>query len=322
MRALLPFIAIAAATCVTPATHAQPYPVKPVRYVVPFASGDGPDLIARIVGDRLARVWGQQVLVENRTGAGGTIGAAYVAKAPADGYTLLICNIASNAIAHSIYTKLPYDILNDFAMVSRMGLTANVVVVHPSMPVRSIAEYVALAKANPGKLTYGTGGVGTSPHLSMELFRLKTGINILLVPYKGAAPAAIDLVGGQIPSMMANLPSILGLILAGKARPLAVTSEKRASPLPDVPTMIESGIPGYVVTPWYGTCAPAGTPTPVLDKLNTDIVQALQAADVRQRLADLVIEPAPTTREEFAAFVRSEVERWEKVVKDAGIPRQ
>ena len=190
------------------------------------------------------------------------------------------------------------------------------------MPIRSIAEYVAIAKANPGKLTYGTGGVGTSPHLSMELFRLKTGINILHVPYKGAAPAAVDLVGGQIPSMMANLPSILGLILAGKARPLAVTSEKRAPPLPDVPTMIESGIPGYVVTAWYGMCAPAGTPAPVLDKLNADIVRTLQAADVRQRLADLVIEPAPTSREEFVAFVRSELERWEKVVKDAGIPRQ
>jgi tripartite-type tricarboxylate transporter receptor subunit TctC len=322
VRALVSSFAFAAATCVAVATHAQSYPVKPVRFVVPFASGDGPDLVARLVGDRLGRAWGQQVLVENRTGAGGTIGAAYVAKAPADGYTLLICNIASNAIAHSIYTKLSYDILNDFAMVSRMGLTANVVVVHPSMPIRSIAQYVAVAKANPGKLTYGTGGVGTSPHLSMELFRLKTGINILLVPYKGAAPAAVDLVGGQIPSMMANLPSILGLILAGKARALAVTSEKRAPPLPDVPTMIESGIPGYVVTPWYGTCAPAGTPTPVLDKLNTDIVQTLQAVDVRQRLADLVIEPAPTTREEFVAFVRSEVERWDKVVKDAGIPRQ
>ena len=156
----------------------------------------------------------------------------------------------------------------------------------------------------------------------MELFRLKTGINILLVPYKGAAPAAIDLVGGQIPSMMANLPSILGVIQAGKARPLAVTSEKRAPPLPDVPTMIESGVPGYVVTPWYGTCAPAGTPTAVLDKLNADIVRTLQTADVRQRLADLFIEPAPSTREEFGAFVRSEIERWEKVVKDAGIPRQ
>jgi tripartite-type tricarboxylate transporter receptor subunit TctC len=322
MRALVSCIAFAAATCVAVATHAQSYPVKPVRYVVPFATGDGPDLVARLVGDRLTKAWGQQVSVENRTGAGGTIGAAFVAKSPADGYTLLICNIASNAIAHSIYTKLSYDILNDFAMVSRLALTANVVVVHPSMPIRSIPQYVAMAKANPGKLTYGTGGVGTSPHLSMELFRLKTGINILLVPYKGAAPAAIDLMGGQIPSMMANLPSILVHILAGKARPLAVTSEKRAAPLPDVPTMIESGIPGYVVTPWYGVCAPAGTPAPVLDKLNTDIVRTLQAADVRQRLADLVIEPAPTSREEFTAFVRSEVERWEKVVKDAGIPRQ
>ena len=322
MRSRVPYIAMAAAACISAATHAQSYPTKPVRYIVAFAVGDGPDIVARLVGDRLAKVWGQQVLVENRTGAGGTIGAAYVARAPADGYTVFQCNIASNGTAPAVYQKLAYDPLNDFAMVSRIATTANVLVVHPSMAIRSISGFVAFAKANPGKLSYGTGGVGASPHLSMELFRLKTNVQIVHVPYKGANPAAVDLVGGQIPSMMANLPSILGLIQAGKARPLAVTSEKRAPPLPDVPTMIESGIPGYVVTPWYGMCAPSGTPAPVLDKLNTDVVHTLQAADVRQRLADLFIEPAPSTREEFAAFVRSEVERWDKVVKDAGIPRQ
>ena len=322
MRGLLQYIAIAAATCVAAATHAQPYPAKPVRYVVAFAAGDAPDIVARLVGDRLTKMWGHQVLVENRTGAGGTIAAAYVAKAPADGYTLFHCNIASNGIAPAVYQKLPYDALNDFAMVSRIATTANVVVVHPSMAIKSIGEFIAFAKANPGKLSYGTGGVGASPHLSMELFRLNTGINIVHVPYKGASPAAVDLVGGQIPTMMANLPSILGLIQAGKARPLAVTSEKRAPPLPTVPTMIESGIPGYVVTAWYGMCAPAGTPAPVLDKLHADLTRTLQAADVRQRLTDLVIEPAPNSREEFVAFVRSELERWEKVVKDAGIPRQ
>src|SRR5262245_13930413 len=206
MKTVLPYLAIIVATCISAATCAQSYPVKPVRYVVAFASGDGPDIVARLVGDRLTKVWGQQVLVENRTGAGGTIAAAYVAKAPADGYTLFHCNIASNAIAPAVYQKLPYDALNDFAMVSRIATTANVVVVHPSMAIRSISEYIAFAKARPGKLSYGTGGVGASPHLSMELFKLRTGIDILHVPYKGASPAAVDLVGGQIPSMMANVP--------------------------------------------------------------------------------------------------------------------
>jgi tripartite-type tricarboxylate transporter receptor subunit TctC len=207
-------------------------------------------------------------------------------------------------------------------MISRIATTANVVVVHPSMAIRSISEFVAFAKARPGKLSYGTGGVGASPHLSMELFRLRTGIDILHVPYKGANPAAVDLVGGQIPSMIANVPSILTHILAGKARPLAVTSEKRVPPLPEVPTVSESGIPGYVVTSWYGLCAPAGTPAPVLDKLHADLTRTLQASDVRQRLIEMVIEPAPTSRDEFTAFVRSELERWEKVVRDAGVPRQ
>jgi tripartite-type tricarboxylate transporter receptor subunit TctC len=315
-------IAMVLATGVSVPAHAQSYPAKPVRYVVAFAVGDGPDIVARLVGDRLTKAWGQQVLVENRTGAGGTIGAAYVAKAPADGYTLFQCNIASNGTAPAVYQKLPYDGLNDFAMISRIATTANVVVVHPSMAIRSISEFVAFAKARPGKLSYGTGGVGASPHLSMELFRLRTGIDILHVPYKGANPAAVDLVGGQIPSMIANVPSILTHILAGKARPLAVTSEKRVPPLPEVPTVSESGIPGYVVTSWYGLCAPAGTPAPVLDKLHADLTRTLQASDVRQRLIEMVIEPAPTSRDEFTAFVRSELERWEKVVRDAGVPRQ
>jgi tripartite-type tricarboxylate transporter receptor subunit TctC len=322
MKALMSCIAMVLATGVSVPAHAQSYPAKPVRYVVAFAVGDGPDIVARLVGDRLTKAWGQQVLVENRTGAGGTIGAAYVAKAPADGYTLFQCNIASNGTAPAVYQKLPYDGLNDFAMISRIATTANVVVVHPSMAIRSISEFVAFAKARPGKLSYGTGGVGASPHLSMELFRLRTGIDILHVPYKGANPAAVDLVGGQIPSMIANVPSILTHILAGKARPLAVTSEKRVPPLPEVPTVSESGIPGYVVTSWYGLCAPAGTPAPVLDKLHADLTRTLQASDVRQRLIEMVIEPAPTSRDEFTAFVRSELERWEKVVRDAGVPRQ
>jgi tripartite-type tricarboxylate transporter receptor subunit TctC len=303
-------------------SHAQSYPTKPVRYVVAFSAGDSPDIVARLVGERLARLWNQQVLVENRVGAGGTIAAAYVAKAPPDGYTVFHCNIASSAIAPVLYQKLPYDALRDFAMVSRIATTANVLLVHPSLPARSVAEFVALTKSRPGAISYGSPGVGTSPHLSMELFKLATHTDVLHVPYKGASPAVADLIGGQIPVMLANLPAMLPHVQSGKARALGVTSAKRSAQLPAVPTMLESGIPDYVVTSWYGMCTPAGTPAPVLEKLHTDLLRTLQAPDLQQRLADLVIETAPTSRDEFTAFIRSELERWGKVVKEAHIPLQ
>ena len=308
--------------CAVSSSHAQSYPTKPVRYVVAFPAGDSPDIVARLVGERLARLWNQQVLVENRVGAGGTIAAAYVAKAPPDGYTVFHCNIASSAIAPVLYQKLPYDALRDFAMVSRIATTANVLLVHPSMPARSVAEFVALTKSRPGAISYGSPGVGTSPHLSMELFKLATHTDVLHVPYKGASPAVADLIGGQIPVMLANLPAMLPHIQSGKARALGVTSAKRSAQLPDVPTMLESGIPDYVVTSWYGMCTPAGTPVAVLEKLHADLLRTLQAPDLQQRLADLVIETAPTSRDEFTAFIRSELERWGKVVKEAHIPLQ
>jgi tripartite-type tricarboxylate transporter receptor subunit TctC len=301
---------------------AQSYPVKPVRYVVAFAAGDSPDIVARLVADRLSRMWSQQVVVENRVGAGGTIAGAAVANAPPDGYTLFHCNIASSAIAAALYPKLPYDPLRDFAMVSRIATTANALIVHPSLPATSVAELIAYAKANPGKLSYGSPGVGTSPHLSMELFKSITGINVVHIAYKGAMPALADVMGGQIPVMLANLPALLPHVISGKVRALAVTSAKRTAQLPAVPTMIESGVPDYVVTAWYGMCAPAGTPEPILEKLHTDLITTLQAPDVQQRLSDLVIDVAPTSRDEFTAFIRSEIGRWAEVVKNAGIPPQ
>jgi tripartite-type tricarboxylate transporter receptor subunit TctC len=303
-------------------SHAQSYPVKPVRYVVAFAAGDSPDIVARLVADRLSRMWGQQVVVENRVGAGGTIAGASVANAPADGYTLFHCNIASSAIAVALYPKLPYEPLRDFAMVSRIATTANALIVHPSLPVASVAELIAYAKAHPGKLSYGSPGVGSSPHLSMELFKSIAGINIVHIAYKGAMPALADLMGGQIPVMFSNLPALLPHIASGKVRALAVTSARRAAQLPAIPTMIESGIPDYVVTAWYGMCAPAGTPEPILEKLHADLMTTLQAQDVQQRLSDLVIDVAPTGRDEFTAFIRSEIGRWSEVVRNAGIPQQ
>ncbi len=300
----------------------QAYPSKPVHYVVAFSAGDAPDIVARLVGDRLSRMWGQQVLVENRLGAGGTIAGAYVASAPPDGYTLFHCNIASNAIALALYSKLPYDGVRDFAPISRIAMTSNVLVVHPSLPASTIGEFVARARANPGKLSYGSAGVGASPHLTMELFKSIARIDVLHIPYKGANPAVADLIGGQIPSMISNIPSVLAHIQSGKVRALAVTGPQRMPQLPSVPTMIESGFPGFVVTSWYGMCAPAGTPTPILDKLHTDLMKVLQMPDVLQRFKDVVVEAAPQSRDEFAAFLRSEAARWAKVVKDSGTPRQ
>ncbi len=301
---------------------AQSYPVKPVRYVVAFAAGDSPDIVARLVADRLSRMWGQQVVVENRVGAGGTIAGAAVAIAPPDGYTLFHCNIASSAIAAALYPKLPYDPLRDFAMVSRIATTANALIVHPSLPATSVAEFIAYAKANPGKISYGSPGVGTSPHLFMELFKSIAGINVVHIAYKGAMPALADVMGGQIPVMLANLPALLPHVNSGKVRALAVTSAKRTVQLSAVPTMIESGVPDYVVTAWYGMCAPGATPEPILEKLHTDLITTLQAPDVQQRLSDLVIDVAPTSRDEFTAFIRSEIGRWAEVVKNAGIPPQ
>jgi tripartite-type tricarboxylate transporter receptor subunit TctC len=322
MQTLLVVVALAVMSWPGAQSHAQSYPVKPVRYVVAFAAGDSPDIVARLVADRLSRLWDQQMVVENRVGAGGTIAGAAVANAQPDGYTLFHCNIASSAIAAVMYPKLPYDPLRDFAMVSRIATTANALIVHPSLPAKSVAEFIAYAKANPGKLSYGSPGVGTSPHLSMELFKSITGTNVVHVAYKGAMPALADVIGGQIPVMLANLPALLPHIVSGKTRALAVTSAKRTAQLPSVPTMVESGVSDYVVTSWYGMCAPAATPMPILEKLHADLMKTLQAPDVQQRLSDLVIDVAPTSRDEFTAFIRSEIARWAQVVKEAGIPLQ
>jgi tripartite-type tricarboxylate transporter receptor subunit TctC len=322
MKNLLVTGAFAALAAFVQPSQAQSYPTKPVHYVVAFTAGDAPDLTARLVGDRLSSMWGQQVLVENRVGAGGTIAGAYVAKAPPDGYTLFHCNIASNAIAQASYLKLPYDGLRDFAPVSRIGMTPNVVVVNPSLPTNSISEFVAYARANPGKLSYGSSGVGASPHLSMELFKSTAKIDMVHIAYKGANPALTDLIGGQIPAMISNIPSVLAHVQSGKVRALAVTGQRRSPQLPSVPTMVESGFPGFVVTSWYGMCAPAGTPTPILDKLHTDLMKVLQMPDLVQRFNELVVDAAPQSREEFTAFMRAEMTRWAQVVKEAGVPQQ
>ena len=303
------------------AAHAQLYPNKPARLLVGFAPGGGVDVTARIVAAKLTELWGQQLVVDNRAGAGGTIATDIAAKAAPDGYSLLFCGIWSHGVAPSLYKQLPYDHYRDFAPVSMIGTTPNVLVVNPNVPVKSVSEFIAYTKANNGKIAIAHPGAGSSPHMTLELFRLTTGVNVVPVPYKGGAPALVDLLGGHIPAMFDNMSTQLSVIKSGRTRALAVTSPKRTSHLPDVPTMIESGVQ-LDVTVWYGLCAPAAVPKTVVAKLNADLHKALNAPDVQRRLMEQGVDPAPSTPEEFAAFIRVETDKWAKVVKEAGVPKQ
>jgi len=319
-RLLMCAIAAAAGICGA-ASWAQNFPVKPVRYVIPFAAGTGNDIVGRLITDRLTHLWGQQVIVDNRGGASGSIGAAFVAKSPPDGYTLLHCNIAPNAISLSMIANIPYQ-HKDFAPITRIGMPPNVIMVHPSVPLKSIKELVAYAKSNPGKLSYAAGTVGTSPHLTMEWLKLRLKFDIVHIPYKSAAQGTGDVMAGQIPVNITNMPFVIAPIQNGRLRALAVASAKRQALLPDVPTMQESGVPDFEVNSWYGVCAPAGTPVALLDKVNADLHAVMRIPEVEQRLTQLGMPPAPTTREEFDQFIRAEIARWAQVIRDAGIPKQ
>jgi tripartite-type tricarboxylate transporter receptor subunit TctC len=301
--------------------HSQPYPNKPGRLLVGFAPGGGVDVTARIVAGKLSEIWGQQLVVDNRAGAGGTIATDIAAKAAPDGYSLLFCGIWSHGVAPSLYKQLPYDHYRDFAPVSLIGTTPNVLVVNPAVPAKSVGEFIAYTKANNGKIAIAHPGAGSSPHMTLELFRLTTGVNVVPVPYKGGAPALVDLLGGHIPAMFDNMSTQLSVIKSGRTRALAVTSPKRTAHLPEVPTMIESGV-AVDVTVWYGLCAPAAVPKPILAQLNTDLHKALTAPDVQRRLMEQGVDPAPSTPDQFAVFIRAETEKWAKVVKDAGVPKQ
>lgn len=300
---------------------AQNYPAKPVRYVIPFAAGTGNDIVGRLITDRLTRLWNQQVIVDNRAGASGSIGAAFVAKAPPDGYTLLHCNIAPNAISLAIIEKIPYQ-HKDFAPITRIGMPPNVILTHPSVPWKTIKQLVAYAKANPGQLSYAASTPGTSPHLTMEWLKLRLKFDIVHVPFKNAAQGTGSVIGGQIPVNITNMPFVIAPIKDGRLRALAVASAKRQALLPDVPTMAESGVPDFEVNSWYGVCAPAGTPEALLDKINADVHAVMRIPEVEQRLSELGMPPAPTTRDEFDAFMRKEIAHWAEVVRDANIPKQ
>jgi tripartite-type tricarboxylate transporter receptor subunit TctC len=311
----------AALACWAAAAPAQNYPTKPVRYVIPFAAGTGNDIVGRLITDRLTKLWGQQVIVDNRAGASGSIGAAFVAKAPPDGYTLLHCNIAPNAISLAIIDKIPYQ-HKDFAPITRIGMPPNIILTHPSVPFKSITEMVAFAKANPGKLSYAASTPGTSPHLTMEWLKLRMKFDIVHVPYKNASQGTGDVIAGQIPINITNMPFVVAPIKAGRLKAIAVASAQRQALLPDVPTMAESGVPDFEVNSWYGVCAPAGTPVALLDKINADLHAVMRIPEVDHRLSELGMPPAPTTRDEFDKFMRKEIDHWAQVVRDAGIPKQ
>jgi tripartite-type tricarboxylate transporter receptor subunit TctC len=323
MNVALAALALAIFAMPLGSAEAQNYPTRPVRILVGYPPGGGVDVGARIVAQGLTEVWGtQSALVDNRPGATGLIAAELTAAAPPDGYTLLLCQIASHAITPARAKKLPYDHIRDFSFVSMVGTTPNVIVTHPAMAMKNLKDVIAYAKKNPGKLNYGSSGVGASPHLSVELLKLMTQIDVVHVPYKGAAIAMADVMSGHLELMTGNLPGPLPQIHAGKVRGLAVTSAQRNSRAPDVPTVAEQGVPGFDVTSWYGICTQSGVPKPIFEKLRADLLKALDSPETKKRLADQAIDVKTSTPEQFLDHVRAETARWTKVVREAKIPAQ
>ena len=298
---------------------AQPgYPNRAVRLVVPSSAGGGSDIVARIIAPRLSERLGQQVVVDNRAGAGTMIGGEIVAKAPPDGYTLLmaISTLATNPV---VYKKMPYDALRDFAPVTQATSLPNILVVHPSVPVHTAKELIAFARAHPGQLNFGSPGTGTNPHLAMELFLNMAKIKMVHIPYKGSAPAIVDIVAGHIAVMAATALTGIPHVRSGRLRALAVTSAKRTAAAPDIPTLTEAALPGYEAVQWYGVLAPAQTPREIVARLHTEIARILQTPDIKERLLGDGADPVGSTPEEFTRFIRAETEKWAKVARDAGI---
>jgi len=298
--------------------QAQAWPSKPIKYVVPFAPGGTTDILARTVGEKLSIALGQPVVVENKPGAGGGVGADFTAKAAPDGYTIMGGTISTHAINASLYSNLPYDPVKDFAAITLIARVPNLLVINPDIKAKNVAELIALMKANPGKFTFASSGNGTSQHLSGELFKSMAGVDMQHIPYKGSPPALQDVVGGQVSMTFDNITTAWPLAKAGKLRPLAVTTAKRSSIAPEVPTLAESGLPGFEVGSWQGVFAPAGTPPEIVKRLNAEIVKILNMPDVKERLVALGAEPVGDTPEQFSAYVKSEVAKWSDIVKKSG----
>jgi tripartite-type tricarboxylate transporter receptor subunit TctC len=297
---------------------AQGYPTKSIRLVAPSTPGDAPDVIARLVAERLSAVLGQQVVVENRPGAGGVVGSEIVAKAAPDGYTLIMGNAGSHGINAAVYSKLPYDILKDFAPVSQIAVAPNIFVVNPGLPVATIPEFIAYAKARPGQLSYASGGNGSSAHMSMELLKSMAGIDVVHVPYKGSTPALTDLISGQVTVMSVNMPPAVPHVKAGKLRALAVTTRTRTPSMPDLPTVAEA-LPGYETVAWFGVLAPAGTPKDIVNRLSIELARIARAPDMRERLAAMGAEPVGGTPDEFGAVMARDIAKWTALAKSVGI---
>ena len=311
-------VALGLAACVVAqCALAQGYPTKPMRVVVPFPPGGAADTLLRPLSVKLNETLGQQIIADPRPGANGNIAAEIVARAAPDGYTLLFGN-SSLPISVTLYDKLPFDVTKDFTPISFVALTPSVLVVHPSLPVKSVKDVIALARKQPGKLNYASGGVGNTMHLAAELLNTMAGTRMVHVPYKGAGPAIIDVIGGQCDMVFVNIAPVLGHIRAGKVIAIAVTSKNRAAVLPEVPTVAESGMPGYESTTWYGFLGPAGLPKEIVARLHTAAVDAVGAKDLRERYIGLGADPQTNTPEEYAAYIRNDIASWAKVVKAAG----
>ena len=301
---------------------AQAYPAKPIRFVIPFPPGGSTDLLGRIIGQQWAELMGQQVIIDNRGGAAGIIGVENAARSAPDGYTLVLGHIGTFGVGPSLYSKLPYDPVRDFVPIGLFGGVSNLLVVHPSLPVKSAKELIALARARPGQLNYGSAGVGSASHLQMEYFKLLTRTDITHVPYKGTGPMVTELVAGQTQVTSTGVPGLLGQVKAGRLRPLAALSAKRLPVFPEVPTSREAGLPEFEVSTWYGPLAPAKTPAEIITRLNGELQKMLQRREVLDRLNNEGVEPLGGTPQQYADHIKNEMARWAKVVKAAGIKPQ
>ena len=297
---------------------AQAYPSKPVRLVVPFPPGGSLDVVARAVGAKLSEAWGQPVVIDNRPGAGGNIGADLVAKSAPDGYTILEGALSTHAVNVTLYGKLPYDPIKDFAPISLVAITPNVLVLNPAAPFNTVPELIAYAKANPGKLSFGSGSNGSAGHLAGELFKTDAHIDMVHIPYKGGAPALQALLAGDTQLMFDNLANSMQQVKAGKLKAIAVTTAKRSALVPELPTLSETGVPGFDIYTWWGFMAPAGTPKEIIAKWNTEVTRILNTPEMKAFFAQQGAEPAPTTPEQFEALIKSEIPKYAKIIKDSG----
>jgi tripartite-type tricarboxylate transporter receptor subunit TctC len=317
VRLAIPLLALVPLSQSWAQSAVQSYPNKPIRIVVTFTPGGAPDIIARLLGERFTAAWGQSVIIDNKPGSGGNMGSDFVAKSAPDGYTLLVGTVGTHSINGALYPKMPYDMVKDFSPLSLLATTPNMLVVHNDVPAKNVQELIALGKRE-GKLTFASSGSGTSIHVSGELFKSMTGIDMTHIPYKGRASAIPDLLGGRVTMMFDNMPSSLPLVREGKLRALGVTSATRSAAAPEIPTIAESGLPGFEAVSWFAMFAPPGMPKPLVDKIQLEITRILKMPEVAKKLTDIGLEPVGSTADELATYQKLEIIKWAKVVKDSG----